>query len=206
MTKAFLLYFLLLSSVAFTQAKKPYLISFVDTSSGNKLYGYKTLKGKIVIPAKYYRAYSGKLCNYAIVVKKECYKWVAINNKDSLLWEAFIFDNLPDVSRNGLFRVIVDGKVGFANEQGKIVIKPLFDGANSFSEGFAAVNIGGRLATRGEHSFIEGGHWGYIDKKGKYVLKPQFHDAGDFENGSAPVVTKDGTEVKINKKGKVIKH
>gem|GEM_PF-6586234 len=37
-----------------------------------------------------------------------------------------------------LFRVEIGGKYGFIDRTGKIVVRPLFDGAGGFSEGLAS--------------------------------------------------------------------
>jgi sugar/nucleoside kinase (ribokinase family) len=51
-----------------------------------------------------------------------------------------------------------------------------------FSEGLAAVQIGGK--------------WGYIDKTGKIVIEPRtLNSAKDFHNGLAYIVTKNGEHV-----------
>jgi hypothetical protein len=51
----------------------------------------------------------------------------------------------------------------------------------------------------------EGGRWGFINKKGEAVIKPTFISVGDFDNGLAVAVTKDRTNVQINKKGQIVK-
>jgi len=58
----------------------------------------------------------------------------------------------------GLFPIILNGKWGYIDTTGKIVINPQFDEAWWFSEGLARIKIGDR--------------WGYIDKTGKYVWEP----------------------------------
>src|SRR5437016_2105383 len=55
----------------------------------------------------------------------------------------------------------------------RIVIKPQFDEADSFSEGLAAVRVGAKF--------------GYVDKQGMIVIKPQFDFAGAFSEGLAGV-------------------
>ena len=42
---------------------------------------------------------------------------------------------------NPLFKVLVNGKVGFIDRTGKMVIKPQFDFVRDFSEGLAEVNL-----------------------------------------------------------------
>ncbi|MDA2920853.1 WG repeat-containing protein [Desulfobacterota bacterium AH_259_B03_O07] len=56
-----------------------------------------------------------------------------------------------------LYPVILNGKVGYINDTGKIVIKPQFDGASIFSEGLAFVEINGKV--------------GHINRAGKIVIK-----------------------------------
>lgn len=73
---------------------------------------------------------------------------------------------------NPLFLISVDGKYGYIDKTGKIVINPQFDdGAGSFSEGLASVEIGDK--------------WGFIDKTGKYVINPRFFYACSFSEGLA---------------------
>jgi hypothetical protein len=68
------------------------------------------------------------------------------------------------------------GKWGYKEEKtGKMVIKPQFEKAESFSEGLAAV--------------VKGGKWGFIDKTGKMLIKPKFKldDVAGFSEGLKPV-------------------
>jgi len=80
---------------------------------------------------------------------------------------------------NPLFRIIKDGKYGFIDQTGKVVIAPQFDSASDFSEGLALVRIGGEST----------GKYGFIDKTGNYVSDPQFGDALSFSEGLAAVKT-----------------
>ena len=84
----------------------------------------------------------------------------------------------------GLFPIRQNGKRGYIDKTGKIVINPEFDDGGSFSEGLAWVNIGGKL---NEHGGVKGGKYGYIDKTGNIVINPQFDVAGDFSDGLAIV-------------------
>lgn len=73
-----------------------------------------------------------------------------------------------------LFRVKEQGKWGFINRRGEIVIAPQFDGSYyRFSEGLAAVELKGK--------------WGYIDRRGKWVIQPQYQGAEGFKHGIAAV-------------------
>ena len=109
-----------------------------------------------------------------------------------------------------LFVVRVDGKNGFINAKGELVIPPTFRKAYPFSDGLAAVSVGGKwgfIDTQGrtviEPRFVMAGFfsdglarvrsrqftdpWGYIDKTGKLIIRPQFDCAGRFRNGIARV-------------------
>ncbi len=67
------------------------------------------------------------------------------------------------------FQIVKDGKTGFKDLDGKIVIEPKFDVAEMFSEGYSAVKIGDK--------------WGLIDESGKYKIEPKFEYLGSVHNG-----------------------
>ena len=69
-----------------------------------------------------------------------------------------------------------NGKYGYYNEKGKVVIKPQFTLARKFSEGLAAVNING-----------SDNEWGFIDSTGKMKTSTNFHEVKDFSEGLAAV-------------------
>lgn len=67
----------------------------------------------------------------------------------------------------------IDGKYGYVDVEGKVVIAPRFDGADTFSEGLALV--------------LERGRFGYIDPGGKFAIPAVFRHALPFRNGFAAV-------------------
>jgi hypothetical protein len=69
------------------------------------------------------------------------------------------------------------GKWGFIDKTGHYVINPQFDSAEPFSDGLAAVRIGG----------WETGKFGFIDKTGHIVINPQFDFVSAFSDGLAAV-------------------
>jgi len=59
-------------------------------------------------------------------------------------------------------RLTEDGKYGFINKEGSVIIQPIFDSADSFENGLAAVYL------RKESGKMSG----YINKDGDYVWEP----------------------------------
>jgi len=74
----------------------------------------------------------------------------------------------------GLAAIRKDGKWGFMDKTGKIVIPTIYSSARDFHEGLAAVSKDGKS--------------GYIDKEGNVILPFNFQDASDFIGGYANVV------------------
>ena len=79
------------------------------------------------------------------------------------------------IDTNGLYVVVTEkeGKFGFVDANGTVVIEPAFSGALQFSEGLAAV--------------YQDGKWGYVDTKGVLKIPVQFDAATIFEDGLARV-------------------
>ena len=88
--------------------------------------------------------------------------------------------------QEGLAIVGKNGKVGFIDEAGQMIIPLRFGWGWGFSEGLAVVGNGDEV--------------GYINKAGKIVIPLHFEDAGSFVNGLA-WVEKDGVGFYINKQG-----
>lgn len=80
---------------------------------------------------------------------------------------------LSDNGSTSLFRVIRNGKWGYTDGNGIIIIKPQFDDAEDFSGDIARVKVGAK--------------YGYIDKTGEFIIKPQFDKLYDFSEGLAAV-------------------
>ncbi len=110
---------------------------------------------------------------------------------------------------SALFPVLVDGKWGYIDGAGKVVIPPRFEQAAPFSEGLAAVQDGevsGYVDAAGKRALVpsqppagvlhrpfssglaairvESLH-GYIDRKGKLAIPARYTTANDFTNGYA---------------------
>lgn len=149
-----------------------YLLSFTNTIKDES--GYKNQKGDILIPyGKYSFCFTDTFRTYAIVAKPKI-GFVAIDRQENVLYEIFPFDNGPDNSSDGLFRILENNKIGFADSAtGKVVIKPQFDCAWPFENGLAEVSNDCKTQSEGEHSVWVSDHWFYIDKTAKKVEKPE---------------------------------
>lgn len=78
--------------------------------------------------------------------------------------------------------VMINGKWGFINAAGEVVIEPQYEDARSFANGYAAVKKDGK--------------WGFINAEGKMVIEPQFKNAKDFnDHGCVFVIRQDGWEL-----------
>ncbi|MGL5808110.1 MAG: WG repeat-containing protein [Xenococcaceae cyanobacterium] len=77
------------------------------------------------------------------------------------------------VFSNGRGLIEFDGKYGYINTQGKIVIPLKFEQATPFYKELAGVKVKNK--------------WGFIDRTGKIVIQPQFDEVYPFSDGLARV-------------------
>jgi hypothetical protein len=89
----------------------------------------------------------------------------------------------------GLARVKVNGKWGFIDQNGEMIIDAIYSEAYNFNEGIATVVLNGKF--------------GFINSKGEIAIETKYVDAGDFNEGLAAVNSK-GKWGFINKKGEEI--
>ncbi|MEW5822627.1 MAG: WG repeat-containing protein [Cyanobacteriota bacterium] len=99
-----------------------------------------------------------------------------------------------------LYTIVVDGKFGFINRQGQVVIPPQYDSAQDFSEGLAEVCLNyGKPGERG----IDKEKCGLIDKSGDIVVKFKYDDIGNVSEGFISVYLNNKWGY-IDKTGKII--
>lgn len=89
------------------------------------------------------------------------------------------FDYIGSFNDN-IARVSINDKWGYINEEGEIIISPIYESARDFHDGLAAVKA----------KSIIGNKWGYINILGEIVIKPRFDEVGEFYNGIAHVKAK----------------
>jgi len=93
-----------------------------------------------------------------------------------------ISDNWAEEFSDGLVRIVVNKKIGFADRRGEIVIAPKYDGGGPFEHGYAVVCLGCREACAMsdppesrldvcEHHITTGGEWFKIDKADRVVAR-----------------------------------
>jgi WG containing repeat len=124
-------------------------------------------------------------------------KWGYINRSGK--WIVKPQYEFADDFSEGLAGVVINGKYGFINNQGELVIPARFDvrrelrhpelliGAGRFKEGLASVAV--------DRSY------GYINKQGTFVVQPRFFTAQEFSEGLAFVVEMSEINKVVNKAG-----
>ncbi|MBV7272064.1 WG repeat-containing protein [Clostridium sp. PL3] len=129
------------------------------------IYGYLDRQGKEIIPLQYEFA-SDFIDGKAIVkLKDNEYALIDLNGKIYNKYNNYFVGNLGD----GLlaFQEIQNGKYGYIDQKGRVIMKPEFTVATTFSEGRAIVNNSSDGNER---------RYGLIDKAGNYKIKPEYDD------------------------------
>ena len=111
----------------------------------------------------------------------------------------------PDKFVNGLQRIVKDGKIGFINKDGIIVIVPQYDVAGQFIGKYSLVNKGAHnVATDPQaEPDMQGGLWGVIDKKGKVIMPCGYNKVWD-ESKKAYIYHNGTKGFEYTNKGKLI--
>ncbi|NCS87535.1 MAG: hypothetical protein AUK34_09895 [Ignavibacteria bacterium CG2_30_36_16] len=166
----------------------------------NNRWGYKDENGNTVLPPVYLFAYDFNKSGTSAVFTDS--GWVYINKKGTALFSVLAFDNGPDYFSDGLSRFIENGKIGYFNESGRIIISPLFDFAFSFNNGSALVCNECLKIQDGEHFFVRGGNWMKIDTNGAVIRELSSEES---ENINAAPVMLNGELIWIDQTGQRIK-
>lgn len=140
---------------------------------GSKV-AYVDAKGDTIIPFGQF-AYFGTdtLIHFANVLEypndSTRGRQIAIDRNQNILFDIVMFDNGPDAFSEGLLRVLRNGKMGYANRFGQIVIPCIYDFARWFENGQAEVTLKAKEFIDGEHKRVVSDEWFKIDKNGNRI-------------------------------------
>lgn len=105
------------------------------------------------------------------------------------------------------FRDSKTGLYGFKNTKtNKVLVPAKYQFATTFTDGLAAVNLGGKVFMDNEYEMdyvCKGGKWGYVDSLATVIIPIKYDAADEFHDGFSAVQQK-GFKALINKEGKLL--
>jgi len=128
------------------------------------LYGYLDQQGEKVIPAQF--QYANAFAAGKAVVKLAENRFALIDLNGEILQQYNYHDVGPLGEGLLAFRQDPQGRYGYIDIQGNVVIAPRFLSAAVFADGRAIVNVAADYAQN---------QYGLIDKQGNYIIKPQYN-------------------------------
>jgi len=135
-------------------------------ASTNK-HGAVNCQGKTVIPF----VYSSHIeFSHGRALVKKANQWFLINTKNQKIAE-FDFDNAMEFNVSGLARFEKNGKWGFINTDGKVVVKPQFDDIYGI---FSYPQMNNKSADA--HRYELNGKQGVVDKSGNIIIPAAYDD------------------------------
>lgn len=184
------------------------LLTFIITGTGacaeqklkafedkkTKLFGFKDSKGHVVVSPQFEMVGEPSEGEELIPVVKN-HTFMRMDTNGHIRFESVFFDNAWDYYEDGLSRFLRNGKVGFHDEKGKIIVKPEYDFAAPFKNGhslvcngcwayypkspkFQPLSSGGSYVVKQEeYMTVTGGKWGVIDTKGEVVVPLEYDDS-----------------------------
>ena len=130
--------------------------------------GYINQDGDTGIPiGRYNYCYSDSAIGFVIV--GDSISPYAINFDEVKLYDVYWYDMGPDPISDGLFRIIIDAKIGYADSTGKVIIEPQFKCTTPFKDGRAKVTYNCELVKDGEHTSMKSDQWFWINRAGKKI-------------------------------------
>lgn len=121
----------------------------------NKKYGYIDKSNKLIIPYEYDKALPF-IEGFAIVKKDGIYGYITEKNDKIAFFGKEPFWNGERYFNDGLAAFKINGKCGFINKKGKVVIEAIYDDVENFQNGIVKVTLNELN--------------GYINTKGKIVI------------------------------------
>lgn len=132
---------------------------------GEYLYGYLNRRGNEVIPLSYESASDFQDGKALVKIKEGSYALIGLTGN---VLNSYSYHVVNDYGEGMLaFRKSQDGKWGYMDESGKVLIEPQFTGTQPFVEEKAIV-------------IVEDNHYGLIDRQGNFIIKPQYSSLIDL--------------------------
>ncbi len=145
--------------------------NLVKFQGENNLNGYKNTDGEIIVKPMYRGA---SVFNQGLALVSTDQGWTIIDNTGKQLVD---FGGIPGAIYSNLEYALIrhkkNGKWGFINRKGNIVIDYQYDDTKDFNEGMAPVMVNGK--------------WGFITIENELVIKPVFENVYIFSDGLAAV-------------------
>ena len=157
-----------------------YILVRKDTLRG--VYDIKRRK-LVVTNYQYLKQYRYKEQPYRLISKG---RYVGLAFQSGEIALPIKYNNIWPIQENRI-PIEYNKKWGFLDSNLQEQIDCIYDGANGFNNGLAAIKKDGK--------------WGYINRNGQEIIAPQFDEAYYFANGVAPVVI-NGKYGLIDKTGK----
>ncbi|HOX83458.1 MAG TPA: WG repeat-containing protein [Chryseolinea sp.] len=199
--------------------------------AGQKKWGYATLNGELIIPARFEKCYKFSSDGWAAIYDADIRQYFFINLKGEKLKtdiasfkliDGFGFD--VEGFTNGLAPIKQGELWGYLDSKGHVAIPTKFEEAIEFNGGFGVAKLGEKyfvLNTKGEEFIIDVAgildmkhfseslapfraadkKFGFIGTDGKVAIQAQFQSVGYFNNGLAWAKSDDGVLGYINSKG-----
>lgn len=136
--------------------------------NGEYLYGYLNKRGNEVIPLSY--EYASDFQDGKALVKMKDGNYALIDLTGKVL-NSYSYPFVDDYGDGMLaFRKSNEGKWGYMDESGKVLVEPQFTGTQHFVDERAIVHL-------------EQYNYGLIDKQGKFIIKPNYNVIVNLEEG-----------------------
>lgn len=168
----------------------------------NGLMGYRTEEGEVVIPPRFVHADLFGDDGLASVLRESGWTWID-ESGNPLVETALTFDIGPDPFVEGLARFSEEGRVGFFDKKGRVVIPARYDFAYEMSDGLAVFCQGCTREYHGEHYRMVGGQWGMIDREGRDVVAATYDEI--LPSGDQGYIAVRGTRtVRLDREGREV--
>lgn len=172
----------------FKTIKSPFHCGLMTVYKGEgKAYGYMDEKGKMIIPYKFYKAYTFSDKTKRALVQLNSSTWALIKPDGSYALKPEYTD--INYYSTTAYVICKNNKWGLSDADGNIFLNPKYDAIRRTHEDLGAYKINGK--------------WGFLDLTGNVVLNAKYDYVGDFSDGKASVRLH-GNDGLIDKSGKEI--